>query len=53
MKTQMEKIAGGLKGSKDDLTGALLAGTFRQSEKKVLGYWPIGKALIENLAGGI
>jgi hypothetical protein len=36
-----------------DLAGLLVAGTFQQSDKKVFGYWPIRKGLLENLAGGI
>jgi hypothetical protein len=35
-----------------DLSGFLTSGTFRSEKTRVSGYWPISRALIENLLGG-
>jgi hypothetical protein len=35
-----------------DLTGVLAGGSFLEAGKRVLGYWPIERAFLENLLGG-
>ena len=35
-----------------DLSGVLVAGSFRRSDREVYGAWPIPRALLEALAGG-
>lgn len=35
-----------------DLSGFLTSGSFRSEGSRVLGYWPMQRALIENLLGG-
>jgi hypothetical protein len=35
-----------------DLGGFLTAGTFRNDASRVMGYWPVSRALIGNLLGG-
>jgi hypothetical protein len=35
-----------------DLSGFLTSGVFRSDKSRVSGYWPIPRALIENLLGG-
>jgi hypothetical protein len=34
------------------LSGFLTSGAFRSEGARVSGYWPIARALIENLMGG-
>ena len=34
-----------------DLSGVLTAGAFRSEGRRVFGYWPIERALVENLVG--
>jgi hypothetical protein len=56
MATELQKLTTSLKAvarQPDDLTGLLIAGSFQQSDKKVFGFWPIQKKLLENLAGGM
>ncbi|MGA2877564.1 MAG: hypothetical protein ABSG13_01300 [Bryobacteraceae bacterium] len=36
-----------------DLSGVLVAGTFRREERQVYGAWPIPKAFVEAVAGGV
>jgi len=36
-----------------DLSGVLVAGTFRRDERQVYGAWPIPKAFVEAIAGGV
>ncbi len=56
---QLSKITSALKAapvsasSQNDLAGVLIAGTFQQSDRKVFGYWPISKGLLQNLTGGM
>jgi hypothetical protein len=40
------------KANPADLSGFLTSGAFRGEGARVLGYWPITRALIENLLGG-
>ena len=40
------------KANPADLSGFLTAGAFRSEGAQVSGYWPIARALIENLLGG-
>ncbi len=35
-----------------DLSGVLTAGSFRSKGRRVLGYWPVDRAFIENLLSG-
>ena len=35
-----------------DLTGVLAAGSFEQVDSRVVGYWPIESAFVQNLLGG-
>jgi hypothetical protein len=35
-----------------DLSGVLVAGTFQQQEKRVVGTWPIERGFVESLAAG-
>jgi hypothetical protein len=35
-----------------DLSGFLTSGAFRSEGARVSGYWPMSRALIENLLGG-
>lgn len=35
-----------------DLSGVLIAGSFRREDKKVLGQWPIQRAFVDELTGG-
>ena len=35
-----------------DLSGVLSAGTFRNEGRRVLGYWPIEPAFVQNMLGG-
>lgn len=35
-----------------DLTGVLAGGSFLEADSRVLGYWPIERAFVENLLGG-
>lgn len=37
----------------DDLPGMLAGGSFTDKDRKVFGYWPVRKRLIETLTGGI
>jgi hypothetical protein len=40
------------KANPADLSGFLTSGAFRSEGARVSGYWPIARALIENLMGG-
>jgi hypothetical protein len=40
------------KANPADLSGFLTSGAFRSEGARVSGYWPIARALIENLLGG-
>jgi hypothetical protein len=51
--TSVLKDAVGKTSTADQLTGVLVAGTFQQADRKVIGLWPIQKKLLENLAGGM
>jgi hypothetical protein len=59
MTAELQKLTSALKGvvpaasAPDDLTAMLIAGSFQHSDKKVFGYWPIQKKLLENIAGGM
>jgi hypothetical protein len=35
-----------------DLSGVLTAGSFHQTDTRVIGYWPIERSFVENLLGG-
>jgi hypothetical protein len=35
-----------------DISGLLTAGTFRQSDRRVFGRWPLRRTFLETLAGG-
>ncbi len=35
-----------------DLSGVLVAGTFRRDDRRVYGQWPISRAFVDSLAGG-
>jgi hypothetical protein len=35
-----------------DLSGVLAGGTFRNEGQRVLGYWPIERAFVQNVLGG-
>ena len=35
-----------------DLSGVLLAGTFRRNDRYVYGHWPIGKDVVDAIAAG-
>lgn len=35
-----------------DLTGVLAGGSFLQADSRVVGYWPIERAFLENMLGG-
>jgi hypothetical protein len=35
-----------------DLSGVLTQGSFRREGRRVIGRWPIERALLESLAGG-
>ena len=35
-----------------DLSGAVVAGEFEQRDKRVIGRWPVEKALLDSIAGG-
>lgn len=35
-----------------DLSGVLTAGKFQNNDRHVIGYWPIQRSFLENLAGG-
>ena len=35
-----------------DLTGVLVAGSFRRDDRRVLGEWPIERAFVDALTGG-
>jgi hypothetical protein len=40
------------KANPADLSGFLTSGAFRSDGARVSGYWPMSRALIENLLGG-
>ncbi|MEO8025263.1 MAG: hypothetical protein ABI823_02255 [Bryobacteraceae bacterium] len=42
----------GQKPSPRDLSGILVAGTFRNEDRRVFGSWPVERAFVESLAGG-
>ena len=35
-----------------DLSGVLTSGSFRNDGRRVLGYWPIERAFVQNMLGG-
>ena len=39
--------------TQDELAATLTAGTFDQSDRKVIGRWPVGKGLLDSLTRGI
>jgi hypothetical protein len=41
-----------VKANPGDLSGLLIAGTFRREAKRVMGSWPVDRALIESIAAG-
>ena len=59
MADQLGKLTSGLKAvpgnerNSNTLTGVLVAGSFQQSDRKVFGFWPIRKGLLQNLAKGM
>ncbi len=42
----------GQRPSARDLSGVLVAGTFRSQDRRVLGSWPVERVFVESLAGG-
>ncbi len=42
----------GQRPSARDLSGVLVAGTFRSQDRKVLGSWPVERVFVDSLAGG-
>jgi hypothetical protein len=38
--------------SPNDLSGILTAGKFQQSDRHVIGYWPVQRSFLESIAGG-
>lgn len=40
------------KPNSSDLSGMIVAGTFRQQDRQVFGHWPIERTLVESMAGG-
>jgi hypothetical protein len=51
--TLKEALAHDKEAQNDDLAAMLMAGTFDQSDRKVVGKWPVNKNLIEFLTTGM
>jgi len=48
-----EAIARDKDAQNDELAAALISGSFDQSDRKVVGTWPVHKSLLESLTAGI